>query len=65
MRIIAILALAAAAVWAAKSGKLNRSSLKKSNLGDLKSRAMNMGGNATDDASARADDAERVRAATH
>ncbi len=66
MRIIAILAVAVGAIWAAKSGKLKKSSFKKRNLEDLKGRAMDLAGSATDDLGKRADDvADRVRSATH
>lgn len=66
MRIIAILAVAVGAIWAAKSGKLKRSSFRKSKLENLKGRAMDLAGSATDDLGKRADDvADRVRSATH
>jgi hypothetical protein len=66
MRIIAILAIAVGAIWAAKTGRLKPSKLKRSKLDGLRDRAMEMAGNATDDLSKKADDvADRVRAATH
>lgn len=66
MRIIAILAVAVGAIWAAKSGKLKKSSFRKSKIDDLRDRAMDLAGSATDDLGKRADDvADRVRAATH
>ncbi len=66
MRILAILAIAVGAIWAAKSGKLNKRTFKKSKIDDLRGRAMDMAGSATDDLGKRADDvADRVRSATH
>jgi hypothetical protein len=66
MRIIAILALAVGAIWAAKTGKLKKSTFKKSKLDDLRGRAMDLASSATDDLGQRADDvADRVRSATH
>ena len=66
MRIIAILALAVGAIWAAKSGKLKKGPFKKSKIDGLRGRAMDMAGSATEDLSKRADDvADRVRSATH
>ena len=66
MRIIAILALAVGAIWAAKTGKLKKSTFRKSNLDDLRGRVTDMAGSATEDHGKRADDmADRVRSATH
>ena len=66
MRIIAILALAVGAIWAAKTGKLKKSTFRKSNLDDLRGRVTDMAGTATEDLGKRADDmADRVRSATH
>jgi hypothetical protein len=66
MRIIAILAVAVGAIWAAKTGRLTPSKLKRSKLDRLRDRAMNMAGSATDDLGKKAEDvADRVRAATH
>lgn len=66
MRILVLLAVAVGAIWAAKTGKLKKSSFKKSNLDDLKGRVTDLAGSATDDLGKRADDvAERVRSATH
>ena len=56
MRIIAILALVAGAVWAAKTGKLT----------ELRGRAKSVAGEATGDWSTRAEGAaDRVRAKAH
>jgi len=58
MRIIALLAVVAGAVWAAKTGKLKR----KSTLEKLRGRATEMASNVTDDLGKRAEDAAgRVR----
>lgn len=66
MRIIAILALAVGVIWAAKTGKLKKSTFRKSNLDDLRGRVTDMAGSATEDLGKRADDmADRVRSATH
>ena len=66
MRIIAILALAVGAIWAAKTGRLTPSKFKRSKLDGLRDRAMNVAGNATDDLGKRAEDvADRVRSAKH
>jgi uncharacterized protein YjbJ (UPF0337 family) len=61
MRIIAILAVVAGAVWAAKTGKL-----RKNRLDDLRGRATDLVGNATDDFGKRAEEAvDRVRSHSH
>ena len=66
MRILVLLAIAVGAIWAAKTGKLKKSSFKKSKIDDLRGRAMDIAGSATEDLGKRADDvADRVRAATH
>ncbi len=66
MRIIVLLAVAAGAIWAAKTGRLKKSSFKKSKIDNLRDRAMDLAGSATDDLGKRADDvADRVRAVTH
>jgi hypothetical protein len=51
MRVLALLAVVAGAIWAAKTGKL-----KTSKLGELRGRAKNLAGNAADDLGKRADD---------
>jgi hypothetical protein len=66
MRIIVLLAVAVGAIWAAKTGRLKKSSFKKSKIDNLRDRAMDLAGSATDDLGKRADDvADRVRAVTH
>jgi uncharacterized protein YjbJ (UPF0337 family) len=62
MRIIAVLAVVVGAIWAAKTGKLKRTS----RLDDLRGRAKDLAGNATDDLKKASEDVvDRVKAHSH
>ena len=66
MRIIALVAVVAAGIWAAKTGKLNTRKLKTSRLDRWRGRARDLADGAADDLGKRAEDAiDRVRAHSH